>query len=124
MVTRSSGSAGSPMSRVLASFCGGRRFKSSMVSLGLLSAAALLVHSSGGVIEAHFHFFVVIVVLTLYEDWMPFLLAVGYVVLHHGAAGVLDSNAVYNHAGAVADPWNWAAIPGAFVFMAGVACVI
>jgi signal transduction histidine kinase/CheY-like chemotaxis protein len=101
-----------------------RRFRSGMVSLGLLSAAALLVHSSGGVIEAHFHFFVVIVVLTLYEDWMPFLLAVGYVVLHHGTAGVLDSNAVYNHAGAVADPWKWAAIHGAFVFMAGVACVV
>ncbi len=108
----------------LATFGGSRRLKSSMVSLGLLSAAALLVHSSGGVIEAHFHFFVVIVVLTLYEDWMPFLLAVGYVVLHHGVAGVLDSNAVYNHPGAVAEPWKWAAIHGAFVFMAGVACVI
>jgi signal transduction histidine kinase/ActR/RegA family two-component response regulator len=82
------------------------------------------VHSSGGVIEAHFHFFVVIVVLTLYEDWMPFLLAVGYVVLHHGTAGVLDSNAVYNHPAAAAHPWKWAAIHGAFVFMAGVACVV
>jgi signal transduction histidine kinase/CheY-like chemotaxis protein len=108
---------------ILATFGTRRRFRSSMVSLGLLSSAALLVHSSGGVIEAHFHFFVVIVVLTLYEDWMPFLLAVGYVVLHHGTAGVLDSNAVYNHAGAVGSPWKWAAIHGAFVFMAGVACV-
>ena len=108
---------------VLATFGTRRRFRSSMVSIGLLSAAALLVHSSGGVIEAHFHFFVVIVVLTLYEDWMPFLLAVGYVVLHHGTAGVLDANAVYNHAGAVDSPWKWAGIHGAFVFMAGVACV-
>jgi signal transduction histidine kinase len=108
----------------LATFAGPRRFRSSMVSLGLLSSAALLVHSSGGVIEAHFHFFVVIIVLTLYEDWLPFLLAVGYVVLHHGAAGVLDSNAVYNHPDAVADPWKWAVIHGTFVFMAGVGCVV
>jgi signal transduction histidine kinase/CheY-like chemotaxis protein len=112
------------MAAMLATYGSRRRFRSSMVSIGLLSAAALLVHSSGGVIEAHFHFFVVIIVLTLYEDWIPFLLAVGYVVLHHGTAGVLDSNAVYNHAGAVAEPWKWAAIHGAFVFMAGVGCVI
>jgi signal transduction histidine kinase/ActR/RegA family two-component response regulator len=108
----------------LGAFGSSRRFRSSMVSLGLLSSAALLVHSSGGVIEAHFHFFVVIVVLTLYEDWMPFLLAVAYVVLHHGLAGVLDSGAVYNHADAVAQPWKWAGIHGAFVFAAGVACVV
>jgi signal transduction histidine kinase/ActR/RegA family two-component response regulator len=108
----------------LGTFGSSRRFRSTMVSLGLLSSSALLVHSSGGVIEAHFHFFVVIVVLTLYEDWMPFLLAVAYVVLHHGLAGVLDPNGVYNHAAAVEHPWKWAGIHGAFVFAAGVACVV
>jgi signal transduction histidine kinase/CheY-like chemotaxis protein len=102
---------------------GSRRFRSAAVSVGLLTASALLVHTSGGVIEAHFHFFVMIVVLTLYEDWLPFLLAVAYVVLHHGVVGALDSGAVYNHAGAVADPWKWAAIHGAFVLAAGIACV-
>jgi hypothetical protein len=42
-------------------------------SLGLLTAAALLVDNSGGLIEAHFYFFVLIIVLTLFEDWLPFL---------------------------------------------------
>jgi hypothetical protein len=46
------------------------------VSLGLLTSAALLVHMTNGLIEAHFYFFVVIVALTLYEDWRPFLVAV------------------------------------------------
>ena len=38
-------------------------------SFGLLTAAAMGVHVSGGVTEAHFSFFVVVVLLTLYEDW-------------------------------------------------------
>src|SRR5215210_4108812 len=58
-------------------------------SFGLISSSAILVHLSGGYIEAHFHFFVMIGVLTLYQDWIPFLVAIAYVVLHHGVAGVL-----------------------------------
>src|SRR5206468_9230074 len=58
--------------------------RSAFMSLGLLTAAALLVHLTDGLIEAHFYFFVVIVALTVYEDWLPFLLAIGYVLVHHG----------------------------------------
>ena len=54
------------------------------VSLGLLTAAALFVDAAGGRIEAHFYFFVLIIVLTLYEDWLPFLVAVAFVLVHHG----------------------------------------
>ena len=36
---------------------------SAIVATGLLTASALLVHTSGGYIEAHFHFFVMIAVL-------------------------------------------------------------
>jgi len=99
------------------------RLAAAMVSFGLVSASALLVHLSGGVIEAHFSFFVVIVLLTLYEDWMPLLLAVAYVVVHHGLTGALDPASVYNHPDAVAHPWKWAGIHAAFVAAAGVASV-
>jgi len=40
-----------------------RKRASALVALGLLTSSALIVHFSHGVIEAHFHFFVVIVVL-------------------------------------------------------------
>jgi PAS domain S-box-containing protein/diguanylate cyclase (GGDEF)-like protein len=100
-----------------------RRLAAVMVSLGLVTASALLVHIWGGVIEGHFYFFVVIVVLALYEDWIPFLLAAAYVVLHHGLMGTLDPGAVYNHPDAVAHPWKWAAIHGAFVTAAGIGSV-
>jgi diguanylate cyclase (GGDEF)-like protein/PAS domain S-box-containing protein len=98
-----------------------RRAGELLVSLGLLTASAVIVHTSGGYIEAHFHFFVVIVILTVYEDWLPFLMAGAYVVLHHGVVGVVEREAVYNHGG---NPWYWALIHGGFVTAAGAAAVV
>jgi diguanylate cyclase (GGDEF)-like protein len=98
-----------------------RRTRSCAASLGLLSASGVLVHLSGGYIEMHFHFFVMIAVITLYQDWLPFLVSIGYVVLHHGVVGVLDPHSVYNHPAAWANPWGWAGIHGAFVLAASVA---
>jgi len=83
-----------------------------LASLGLITASAVLVHLSGGYIEMHFHFFVMVVIIALYQDWIPFLLAIGYVVLHHGVVGVLLPTAVYNHPAAIAQPWLWAAVHG------------
>ena len=85
---------------------------------GLITCSALLVHLWGGVIEAHFHFFVMIGLLTLYQDWVPFLLAIGYVVLHHGVIGVLQPHSVYSNPQAAAHPWRWALIHGGFVLAA------
>jgi PAS domain S-box-containing protein len=100
-----------------------RRAASVLVSLGLITACALLVHTWHGAIEAHFLFFVTVVVLALYEDWVPFLVAVAYVVIHHGLMGAIDPSGVYNHQDAIDHPWKWAAIHGAFVAAAGVASV-
>ena len=46
----------------------GRKERTAAVSLALLTVCALLIHMSGGLIEMHFSFFVVIVVLTIYEE--------------------------------------------------------
>jgi diguanylate cyclase (GGDEF)-like protein len=92
-----------------------RGVRSTAAVLGLLSSSGILVHLSGGLIEMHFHFFVMVAVITLYQDWLPFLLAIGYVVAHHGLAGWLDPTSVYNHPDALAHPWKWAAIHGIFI---------
>jgi diguanylate cyclase len=102
----------------------GRRFQSLAASFGLITSSALLVHISGGLIEAHFHFFVVIPILVLYQDWFPFLLALAYVVIHHGLLGAIESSSVYNHPDAVAHPWRWALIHGAFVVGASAASLV
>jgi PAS domain S-box-containing protein len=94
---------------------GGRRFRAVSASVGLLTSSGILVHLSGGYIEMHFHFFVMVPLMALYQDWVPFLAAIMYVVLHHGTVGVLDPGQVYNHPAAWAAPWKWAAIHGVFV---------
>jgi diguanylate cyclase (GGDEF)-like protein len=93
-------------------------------SFGLITCSAVLVHIWTGYIEAHFHFFVMVGVLTLYQAWVPFLVAIGYVVLHHGLIGVLAPQSVYNHPDAVAHPWRWALIHGFFVLAASVAHIV
>jgi diguanylate cyclase (GGDEF)-like protein/PAS domain S-box-containing protein len=92
-----------------------RRFRACMVSLGLLSSSAVLVHQAGGSTEAHFHFFVMVTVLACYEEWVPYLLAVVFVLVHHGVMGVVDPKSVFDHASAVSDPWKWAGIHALFI---------
>jgi diguanylate cyclase (GGDEF)-like protein len=106
---------------ILAARVDDRRLSAALVSLGLLTSSAMLVHICEGLTEAHFHFFVMISVLTLYEDWMPFLVAVAYVLLHHGGLGTLESHEVYRED---ASPWLLAALHGAFVAAAGAANVL
>lgn len=101
-----------------------RKFRASMASLGLITASAEIVHLSGGYIEMHFHFFVMLAVIVLYQDWLPFLLALGYVIIHHGVIGVLDPGSVYNHPDAFAHPWKWATIHGVFVLAASIAGIV
>src|SRR5687767_14284108 len=98
-----------------------RRQATVVTALGLLTSSAVLVHLSGGTIEMHFHYFVMVGVITLYQDWWPFLVAIGYVVVQHGVAGWADPSAVYNHAAAVDHPWRWAGVHGAFILAMSVA---
>jgi diguanylate cyclase (GGDEF)-like protein len=98
-----------------------RQLASAVTAFGLLTCSALLVHFWDGRIEAHFHFFVILSALALYEDWAPYGLALVYVVLHHGIVGVLDAASVFNHPGAVQQPWLWAGIHA--VFVSAMACL-
>jgi len=84
-------------------------------TFGLLTASGLLVHFSEGVIEMHFHFFVIVAAVTLYQAWIPFLVAISYVVAHHTIIGFLDPSSVYNHPAAVSSPGKWAFIHGLFI---------
>jgi diguanylate cyclase (GGDEF)-like protein len=98
--------------------------RSVAVVLGLMTAAALFTHMSGGLLETHFYFFVLVVLLTLYEDWLVFLVTVGYVLLHHGIIGMIAPAQVFDRPDAFAEPWKWAAIHAVYVAGAGVAGIV
>jgi PAS domain S-box-containing protein len=101
-----------------------RTLRASAISFGLISSSAILVHLSGGYIELHFHFFVMLVFLALYHDWSPYLLAVGYVAIHHGLVGTLWPHDVYNHAAAINAPWTWGGIHAFFIMFQCVGSII
>ena len=92
-----------------------RDLRASLATLALVGSSGILVHLTGGLVEMHFHFFVMVAVVALYQSWFPFLVAIGFVLLHHGLIGALDSTSVYNHAAALRSPWKWAALHAMFI---------
>ena len=88
-----------------------RRLRSLAAATGLLTCSALFVHLSDGLVEAHFHYFVVVAVVALYQDWAVYALAIGFVALQHGIASAVDPDSVFTHG----NPWLWSVVHAAFV---------
>ena len=86
-----------------------------MLSFAALYCSAALVDLTHGTTEAHFHFFVMVAMLSIYEEWVPYLLAVGFVVIHHGLVGMIAPGTVYDHGSAALTPWTWALIHAGFI---------
>jgi signal transduction histidine kinase len=95
-----------------------RRAASVLITAGLTYCSAALVSFSGGSIEAHFHFFIMIGFIALYQDWVPFLWNVAFTVLSHGLGSALRTNLIFNHPAGQTSPWVWSAIHGAAVLAA------
>ena len=100
-----------------------RTLRASSVTLSLLLSTALLIHLFHGLIELHFHFFVVIALVALYQAWTPYLVGMLFVLLHHVVMGVMMPMAVYNHPAAMRHPVVFAGIHGAFVLAESIACL-
>ena len=103
---------------------GGRRFRAALATLGLLTSSAVLVHLSGGFTEMHFHLFLIMVIVALYQDWVPFTLAIGYVLLEYLAMGVLAPQTVIGREAVGGDPWQSLLVHLAFVVAACVAGLV
>jgi diguanylate cyclase (GGDEF)-like protein len=98
----------------------GRKIQASATTLSLMAASATLVHLWTGVTEAHFVFFVMVGVVSLYQDWVPYGVALLVVTAHHGVVGTLYPHVVFSH-GAQHNPWAWAGVHAAFVLAASLA---
>jgi diguanylate cyclase (GGDEF)-like protein len=98
----------------------GRKGQAAASTVSLMAASAALVHVWQGVTESHFIFFVMIGVVSLYQDWVPYGIALVMVILHHGVVGTLYPHVVFSH-DAQHNPWVWAGIHGAFVLAASLA---
>ncbi len=101
-----------------------RRVASFFTSAGLVYCAAALVVFSRGSIEAHFHFFVIIGFIALYQDWVPFLWNIVFTVLSHGIGTAWQAGLIFNHPAAQVNPWVWSLLHGVAVLFACVGVVI
>ena len=75
-----------PLAALLVAACvpgASRAVRSLAGTLGLLTCSAAVVHLAAGAVEAHFHFFVTVAVIALYQDWALYALALVFVLLHH-----------------------------------------
>jgi signal transduction histidine kinase len=102
----------------------GQTTRALLATMGLLASSAFLVEFFDGLIEAHFHFFFTVAVVSLYQCWTPYFLAVGFVLVHHLAYGTLLPGHAYNHAVAIDNPWLFAFIHGGAVLAESVACLV
>jgi diguanylate cyclase (GGDEF)-like protein len=101
-----------------------REVRSCIGATSLMLTSAVIVHLSGGYIEAHFHFFAMVPIIALYEDWAAFGCGVGVVLLHHGAMGTVAPHQVYDHANAWEHPWRFAFIHAALFAAACVGSIV
>ncbi len=98
-----------------------RRLAASAVSFGLVAASATVVHAGDGRTVLHFHFFLVVAALALYQQWTPYLLALAFVLVDHVAMGLLAPGDVYDDAFSLQSPWLAALVHGGYVLGAGAA---
>jgi signal transduction histidine kinase len=95
----------------------GRVARAVAATLGLIASSATLVHITGGLVEAHFHFFLTIALISLYQDWRPYLVAIAGVVTHHGVVAAWFPEAAASQEWSAVNPWGWALIHGGFVLV-------
>ena len=101
-----------------------RRLGSAAVSAGLVWCSTALVGITNGSIESHFHFFIIIGFIALYQDWVPFLLNVLFTVITHGVGSMWLRTLMFNHPAAQAHPWLWSLIHGVAVLLACVGVML
>jgi signal transduction histidine kinase len=101
-----------------------RRVASFFVTAGLVYTAVAFTVLSHGTIEAHFHFFVIIGLIALYQDWVPFMWNIVLTVFSHGLGSAWQSELIFNHPAAQQNPWLWTVIHGSAVVAACIGVVV
>ncbi|WP_030177088.1 methyl-accepting chemotaxis protein [Spirillospora albida] len=110
--------AGVLVCAVLSGVLQGRRARAVTVAVGLILACDAFVHAGGGLVDLHFHFFVVLALIGLYQDWVPFGLSVLLVAVHHLGLGLVATEIVFSDdSGRGDNPLPWALLHATFVLM-------
>jgi signal transduction histidine kinase/DNA-binding response OmpR family regulator/HPt (histidine-containing phosphotransfer) domain-containing protein len=98
----------------LAVFQPGKTLTRHVIAIAQMCTSAILIHLSGGRIEAHFHIFGSLAFLAVYRDWRVLITASAAVVLDHVLRGAWWPQSIYG----VLTPvwWRWLEHSGWVVF--------
>ncbi|MDB5313247.1 MAG: barA 3, partial [Gemmataceae bacterium] len=86
-----------------------------VIAAAQMFSAGLLIHLTGGRIEAHFHVFGSLAFLAIYRDWRVLLTASAVTTLDHLVRGLAWPESVYGTAAGT--DWRWAEHTGWVVFL-------
>ena len=95
-----------------------RRTRTISATVSLMFASATIVDLANGSDVAHFHFFVMVGVVALYQDWTAFGVCILITVLHHAVLGTIEPSVVYGTSSERRDPIVWAFIHGGLLLAA------
>jgi diguanylate cyclase (GGDEF)-like protein len=93
-------------------------------TVSLMFASATIVDLANGSDVAHFHFFVMLGIVALYQDWMAFGVCIIITVLHHAVLGTIDPKVVYGDTAEARNPIVWAFIHGGFILASSITYLI
>jgi signal transduction histidine kinase/PAS domain-containing protein len=82
-----------------------RRVRSSVAALALALSSLVVIQFSGGLVEAHFHAFIAVALVALYQDWIALVLSLGLLVGAQAAAAAVEPALLFTHGSS--DPWTW-----------------
>ena len=60
-------------------------------------------------------YFVTVGLMAMYQEWIRLLVAIAFVIGHHGLMGIVAPETVFNHHGGAEIPLFWAGVHGAFI---------
>jgi methyl-accepting chemotaxis protein len=91
--------------------------RASAVAVGLMVGADVLVYAGGGLTDLHIWFYVLLVLIALYQYWAPFLLAVVFVAVHHISMSIWMPMGVFSTMQALMHPIWFSLLHAAFMLV-------
>lgn len=109
------GLAGMVATLAIARLASSQVVRAGAVSLGLVLSSCTLVHISGGMTDFHLHFFVIVAVVSLYQMWTPFLIAIVFTAVHHLGMGLIAPEMIFSDPRAQESPIVFALLHAVFL---------
>lgn len=101
---------------VLAGSQGPQWWRATAVSAALTLGCSGVLDAGMGSTHLHIWFYVVTVAISLYQMWIPFLVAVVFVGVHHFTMTIMDPHSVFSDVAAQQAPLRYAILHAAFLF--------